>query len=118
LSLNVAVTVVAPVTIVVQAVPSTLVHPVHDENDPVADADATNYTVIPGMTSAEQVAPQLMSTPVVVDRTMPVPLGPLVVTERRKDPPIELSGRDALTSEAASLPSLRSSEQRPLELHV
>jgi hypothetical protein len=55
LSLKVAVTVVAFVTTTVQVVVSTLVHPTHDEKDPVAAGEATSWTLVPCATSAEHV---------------------------------------------------------------
>jgi hypothetical protein len=83
LLLNEAVTVTFDVpTITVQVVPLTLAQPPdHPSNFPVAVAEATSWTVVPYVTTAEHFVPQLMPTPVVVVSTLPWPIGPFRSTE-------------------------------------
>jgi hypothetical protein len=56
------------------------VHPVHDWKAPVEVGEATSCTVVPELTMAVQTEPQLI--PVAAETTLPVPMGPLRVTDR------------------------------------
>ena len=81
LVLNVAVTLTLVVPISTEQVGLLVgVHPVHDWKTPVEVGEATSCTVVPELTTAEQTEPQLI--PVAADTTLPVPIGPLTVTER------------------------------------
>ena len=81
--LNVAVTEVAAVTVRLHGELVVGVQPDHDAKAPVPEAVAASVTTVPWFTSAEQLAPQLIPTPGVVDSTLPAPVGPASVTASR-----------------------------------
>jgi hypothetical protein len=52
-------------TTTLQVVPLELLQPVHSSKTPVAVAVATSWTVVPYVTTAEHMLPQLIPTPIV-----------------------------------------------------
>jgi hypothetical protein len=105
-SLNAAVTVVAEVTTIEQLAWPLEVHPVQFANVALADCEAAKLTDVPWGTSAEQVLPQLMPMPGVVDRTAPAPVGPSIATLSRNEGGVTTSGPwSAGVSTAISFPT-------------
>jgi hypothetical protein len=83
LVLNVAVTLVAAVTVTLQVAPLTEEQPDQEANTPVADAVAASWTDVPWFTNEEQIAPQEMPIPGVVESRLPAPVGPASATESK-----------------------------------
>jgi hypothetical protein len=81
--LKLAVTVAVAVTVRLHGELLVGVQPDHEAKAPVPEAVAASVTTVPWFTSAEQVAPQLIPMPGVVDTTLPVPVGPPSVTASR-----------------------------------